>query len=193
MIKTNKAILISIRPRHVADILNGKKTLEIRKKIPNCKLPIDVYIYCTKTGALLFKEQSTNTYWAEEQNKNYRPKYALNGLVVAKFTLKKIEKINSYLEPEQWYMTRELGGGKLLEKSCLSFSKLDDYLFGGDGYAWHIDNLEIFDKPKELSEFSIKNCKTCKANDGSCYFKDECSGIPLTKAPQSLCYVEVSK
>lgn len=29
-----KAILISIKPKYVADILNGKKTIEIRKTMP---------------------------------------------------------------------------------------------------------------------------------------------------------------
>ena len=85
-----KAILISIQPQYVADILNGKKTLEIRKTVPYQYLhdhnfeAYDVYIYCTKGGALLFKEHNTNTYVAETENKNYRPRYALNGKVVAK-------------------------------------------------------------------------------------------------------------
>ena len=43
-----KAIMISIRPEFVEKILNGKKTIEIRKTEPNCKFPIKVYIYCTK-------------------------------------------------------------------------------------------------------------------------------------------------
>ena len=25
-----------------------------------------------------------------------------------------------------------------------------------NGYAWHIDNLVIFDKPKELNDFGVK-------------------------------------
>ena len=43
-----KSILISIKPKWVAKILNGEKTIEIRKTMPKCDLPIDVYIYCTK-------------------------------------------------------------------------------------------------------------------------------------------------
>lgn len=31
-----KCILISVRPQHLANILNGKKTIEIRKQILNC-------------------------------------------------------------------------------------------------------------------------------------------------------------
>ena len=172
-----KAILISIRPNWVAKILNGEKTIEIRKTMPKCDLPINVYIYCTK-----------DRKYANLINRGG----FLTGMVVAKFTLNKVEKINSYFEPEQWYMTRQLCGRKLLEKSCLSFSKLDDYLFGGDGYAWHIENLEIFDKPKELREFnSIKGFTTCE----HCLFDiktcncEHCNS--LTRAPQSWCYIEV--
>lgn len=34
--KGNEYILISIRPEHLANILNGKKTIEVRKKILKC-------------------------------------------------------------------------------------------------------------------------------------------------------------
>lgn len=43
-----KAILMAIKPQYLFKILNGEKTIEIRKTIPNCELPIDVYLYCTK-------------------------------------------------------------------------------------------------------------------------------------------------
>ena len=173
-----KAILISIRPKWVAKILNGEKTLEIRKSMPKCDLPIDVYIYCTKDKNQLVRCQEK--VWGYYKHTKGALKSYFNGKVVAKFTLNKVEKINSYFEPEQWYMTRELGGRKLMEKSCLSFSKLDDYLFGRDGCAWHIENLEIFDEPKELSEFY-----TAKTNKLPRYL------FPLTRAPQSWVYIEV--
>lgn len=42
-----------------------------------------------------------------------------------------------------------------LEKAKLSPQELLDYIsLGKEGYAIHISNLEIFDKPKELSEYS---------------------------------------
>lgn len=34
--KENEYVLISIRPEHLANILNGKKTIEVRKKILKC-------------------------------------------------------------------------------------------------------------------------------------------------------------
>ena len=46
--ETMKKILISIKPKWVAKILNGEKTIEVRKTAPKCELPCEVYIYCSK-------------------------------------------------------------------------------------------------------------------------------------------------
>ena len=43
-----KSIMMSIKPEWVEKILNGEKTVEVRKTIPRCKPPFKVYIYCTK-------------------------------------------------------------------------------------------------------------------------------------------------
>ena len=50
-----KAIMMSIRPRHVRDILNGDKIKEIRKRFPSDYRGW-VYIYVTKGKELLFKD-----------------------------------------------------------------------------------------------------------------------------------------
>ena len=180
-----KAILISIKPKYVADILNDKKTLEIRKTMPKCELPIDVYIYCTKEEYL-----ACDTYTGKRRY-NAFPKgtngFTQSGMVLAKFTLNKVEIINAYDEPERWYMTNSMGGGKLMEKSCLTYEELNSYLKGKNGYAWHIDNLVIFDRPKELNEFKKRN--GCMDFQGYVKYLYE----PLTKAPQSWQFVESEK
>lgn len=167
-----KAILISIKPKYVADILNGRQTIEIRKTMPKCDLPIDVYIYCTK-----------ETNYKDEFYLNFQK---ANGKVVAKFTLKKVEEIRpkvklGLLNTYNTYETETLVINPLLDKCCLSYEELDLYLKWKIGYAWHISNLEIFDRPKELSEFSIKVFPNRKDNLMTRY---------LTKAPQSWCYIE---
>lgn len=153
-----KSILISIKPQWVAKILNKEKTIEVRKAAPKCELPVDVYIYCTK-----------GDYIGHLSNRYV-------GKVVAKFTLNKIENfINGMNELErEWdgkpdaeydYFAYE----KALEKACLTYEEADKYCPDQSFYAWHISNLQIFDKPKELDEFGLK------------------------KAPQSWCYVEELK
>ena len=177
-----KSILISIKPKYVAKILNGEKTIEIRKTMPKCDLPIDVYIYCTKDKQGIWL--SNGKY--DLLNENKYVKSEKNGKVVAKFTLNKVEEIKFNYKNIQ-------------EKSCLSEDELFDYLFDNTpyqedmkkGYAWHISNLVIFDKPKELSEF-YPYCKDKKCE----YRKNHCSicyRTPLTKAPQSWQFVESEK
>lgn len=191
-----KAILISIKPEWVAKILNGEKTLEIRKTIPKCDLPIDVYIYCTKGPG--YCHHAFNAFRSSD-NKAVIPMQLCNGKVVAKFTLNKVEEIKKV-----WYVSaftkqktiscyrgdkNGLIRKQLEEKSCLSLLELKSYIGWDKGYAWHIDNLEIFDKPKELREFYVYSYSVSGIGlDG----EDKTFEIlkPLTKAPQSYCYIK---
>lgn len=169
-----KSILISIKPKYVADILNHKKTIEVRKVMPKCDLPIDVYIYCTKGKPLL--KCSNKRWYIKDRNfilyDNFCYEADFNGKVVAKFTLNKVEEI-------------KFNDKNIQKKSCLSEDELFDYLFDNTpyqedmrkGYAWHIDNLVIFDRPRELSEFIQSKRKN--------YDEPQ-----VQKAPQSWCYVE---
>ena len=47
-----KSILLSIKPKYVAEILNGEKTIEVRKRFPK-DYKGWVYIYCTKEDSLI--------------------------------------------------------------------------------------------------------------------------------------------
>ena len=157
-----KSIMLSIKPKWVAKILNGEKTIEIRKSIPKCDLPIDVYIYCTK-----------DRKYANLINRGG----FLTGMVVAKFTLDNWEKWEIHPEKEPDEEDKEI-----LKLSCLSVNETTKYAAGKPIYGWYIDNLVIFDKPKEISEF--KKCYRSKGypQNQSWY---------LTRAPQSWCYVEI--
>jgi predicted transcriptional regulator len=72
------------------------------------------------------------------------------------------------------------------EKSCLTFVELRNYLKGKNGYEIHISDLEIFDEPKELSEFKQPRDSYGKVN----WNTNEYYYMNLTKAPQNFCYVE---
>ena len=200
----NKTILLSVKPEHVANILNGLKTIEIRKTCPKEELPITVYIYCTKDIKNIYRVMrnynnkvlklvaSSNAFKEELKDRN-----TINGKVVAKFTLNKVEKIkyhcltryNSYgiSKIVNEYNTKSLTYSQLRKAACLTDDKMDNYFSGAlvvdgiVGYAWHIDDLIIFDKTKELSRFGT--------------LTNKCNGFrgglkPLTKAPQSWCYIE---
>ena len=157
----NKVILMSIQPKWLVKILNGDKTIEIRKTMPKCELPIDVYLYCTKSKPYLMVGINDNKTYLDNGGKEsvYSPNhnYIGNGKVVAKFTLNKcyeLEYEDTYGESYFWKNT-VISGRELCKKSCLDNCELYDYSNGKTLYAWHIDDLVIFNEPMELREFSI--------------------------------------
>lgn len=168
-----KSILISIKPEWVALILNGNKIVEIRKTIPKCELPIKVYIYCTKaktTNRHLLKldDEISGTHFVIG---HYGER--IDGLVVAEFMLNRVEELEKTILPTIptcVYLTKTKRFASAVEKiGCLSQNEIYNYLGGKSGYAWYIDNLKIYGKPKELSEFGVKS------------------------PPQSWCYIEEIK
>lgn len=187
----SKAILLSIKPKYVADILNGKKTIEIRKTMPKCDLPIDVYIYCTKDKKHLvapfhfiegwkYKEYNDNTHYAGGWTSNMGND--INGKVVAKFTVRKVEAIDIWQEDLE----------EKMKPACLSIKEFDDYSKGQVAYAYYIEDLVIFDEPKELSEFVHKVVIEHHTKGHIGYLVEE-RFEPLTKAPQNFCYVEAEE
>ena len=88
----------------------------------------------------------------------------------------------------------EMSREQLYKMSCLEFIDFDNYLGWENGYGWHISDLKIYDKPKELSEF--------KKHYRQCYYGDlglatpkcsDCKSCNLKHPPQSWCYVEELK
>lgn len=210
-----KAIMLSIQPQWVAKIFNGEKTIEIRKTMPKCELPIKVYIYCTNQGRpLVYGQENACVSEHYTQTYNISRKEAekiwdvLNGKVVAEFTLNKVDTIEicdpcvlRNGEQEAWWWFKS--------NACLNCEEIMSYIgYGNDhdgwgndyskGYAWHIDDLKIYDEPKELSEFRTPLDKP-KCGYSSCgsYDYSYCKWLTLNcekriikKPPQSWCYVE---
>lgn len=192
-----KAILMSIQPPHSCDILNLIKEWEIRKRFP-----LDyrgwVYIYVTKGNMNECLEYADNP----DRNKEGRwcvtsgYPYA-NGKVIARFYCDKVEEIkfervNDYSYNTFEYMTETLTENELLKLSCLSAEELNNYLKGKTGYAIHISQLEIFDEPKELWEFKYYKKHSCMDYMLPIPKRDNWETLePLTKAPQSMMYIEI--
>ncbi len=194
-----KSILLSIRPKWVAKILNGEKTIEVRKKFPKDYVGW-VYIYCTK-------DQNEELWWYDgtEDFRLYKKGIAnekdigwhlQNGKIVARFWCDNVEEILH--KPNGNFYTNFLSNRKLLTQSCLTQNEISDYTAGNwhqkfsywyGGYAIHISKLEIFDKPKELSEFRLHyGYKECKSKN--CSYDGGCWLCELTNPPQNFCYVE---
>lgn len=191
-----KAILMSIKPKWVAKILNGEKTIEIRKKFPKDYVGW-VYIYCTKEkNKVLLRDDIGKTrhysygFMSVAKHVNI---FDLNpnlcGKVIARFWCDKVEEIKLNLAAR--FFTKSMNEEELLKQSCLTSKELENYLWSNIlfGYAIPIANLSIFDKPREIGEF-----KRCLLGHNNCFHHNcrKCPATsPLTRAPQSWCYVEV--
>ena len=179
---------MSIKPQWVVKILNGEKTIEIRKKFPKDYVGW-VYIYCTKDKPNLYRHFKGEFLHLKETNKIC----LWNGKVVARFWCDKVDiiKPNEY----DYFYPNNKGVNKSLEDlSCLTEEELNDYLCGRYGYATHITKLEIFDKPKEISEFYKIGYEKCAKPQGSLREKvienyNNALKYQLTRAPQSWCYI----
>lgn len=198
-----KCVLLSVKPKWVAKILNGEKTIEVRKRFPSDYVGW-VYIYCTK-------DKKNGLYWVKDwvcvNQKNCVPSIR-NGKVVAKFRCGKVEYIEAtydeYNYGEDDYATETLRPETLYDKTCVSREQMFNYLGLKGGYAIHISDLEIFDKPKELSEFKRPKWSKCGVKDKDGLFQCDkcpygnfktrnCEYVLPIKAPQNYCYVEAEK
>ena len=158
-----KAVLISIKPKWCELIASGKKTVEVRKNRPKLETPFKCYIYCTN-GQSEALWRYRGEYYYDQQFPNERPDKA-NGKVIGEFVCDGIYYWGYTWLPDMIHIQ------DMSRLSCVSDDDLLKYSNGAKDklYAWHISNLVIYDKPKELSEFGIK------------------------RPPQSWCYAEELK
>lgn len=226
-----KAVLIAIQPYYVfliiAQLLGWdipqKKTEEVRKDFPkDSAWNKRVLVYCSKN------RKSYNRIPAQHQP--FMEK--LLGRVVGEFLCDKItqyesefwddatyEAIHEVYEPcdfeEYGEYEHELiaanddnrDDNPLCKSACLTWEELRDYIGKdiNDFYGWHISDLKIYDKPKELGEFyttnnNIKcehkqrgyNMDFCTQFENGQYFCKmlNCDKKKITRPPQSWCYVE---
>ena len=181
-----KAILTSIQSPHTCNILNLIKLLEIRKKFPKDYVGW-VYIYCTKSGGMAYKGED-NKYHVEKI-KNYFPHYCINGKVVARFWCDKVEQV-FWRNPRDDEHIPYLKSCDLLKCACLCQDEFEEYVGDNESYAIHITKLEVFDKPKDIEDFSVVDHEVV----GVDILGEKTSFKilrPLTRAPQSWCYVEI--
>lgn len=187
-----KNILIAIRPQWVEKICHkigedetGKaiyeKRIEVRKSAPQ-EVPFKCYIYET--------QGRTETPWIDEDGHFI---YKGRGQVIGEFICDKVYPIKNRgssfsVADEEQSVTNEIA-----RQSCLYYDDMVSYFGNKDGFGWHISDLKIYDKPKELSEFCIPckvSCENCK---NPLYFECWCEEKGkkiVTRPPQSWCYVE---
>lgn len=161
----SKAVLISIHPEWCELIAKGKKTIEVRKTRPKLDAPFKCYIYCT-AGNLSYPV------------KNGMVCHNNGGkVVIGEFVC---DGIFAVLSHPAIFARHPLFFQAAVDESCLTHGQLEEYAKGKDLCGWHISDLVIYDRPKELNEFQ-------KPSDpNSFWYRD----ISINRPPQSWCYVE---
>lgn len=175
------AVLISISPEWIEKIHRGEKIWELRKTLPK---PADhqfikVYNYETKANGG-------------------------RGKIVSEWVLK------DYLTYFDDIATKDQRA-EVCKNACVTEKQLAEYYQKGREviYCWNINDLKIYDQPKELSEFQkVLDCDDYPCNKGRyCDYEyydssegcwacgidfdgNHCIYKQLTRAPQSWCYVE---
>lgn len=134
-----KAVLMSINPKYCELIAQGKKTIEVRKTMPKIDVPFKVYIYETKGYDTLFGKGKPKKLCVS------------GGRVIGEFVCENIECLN---ERDLFEGMDEISNSRIEEYSCLCIDELLQYKGNKEEiYGWHISDLVIYDKPRELSEF----------------------------------------
>ena len=200
-----KAVLRSIKPYWLYLILTGKKTVEIGKTFPKSEdWNKTVFLYCSKDMRSFNLIPPEDRVWMMLE---------YLGKVACKFVCGRIDTIgkrginNNF---DYCYQSLNVFGNDDIEveitaiqKSCIPKADLNAY--GSTSmrlFAWHISNIVIYDKPRSLGEFYNKcknmHCEGCEhlkyqqvnsdERDYDCEYLG--GNIPLSRAPQSWCYVE---
>ena len=157
-----KSVLISIQPKWCELIANGGKTIEVRKTKPKIDTPFKCYIYQTKKPVSVSFSGTGRHISEYDKNCYYNER---SGKVIGEFVC---DYIDDMRDVER-------------KPTCLTINEWLKYTDGHKGtvWGWHISDLVIYDKPKELSEF--KGLRKTKFGYAP---------YDITRPPQSWCYVE---
>ena len=219
-----KSILISIQPKWCELIANGKKTIEVRKNKPKLDTPFKCYIYCTKDEPLYHSgEKFFVKGWDDFGNGKVIGEFVCDD--ISKYTAEFVE--GDYYEDIRYYYddidgeeqemiictneTERINRCYLFREACMKFDEIKRYVgvnfHDKPFYGWHISNLVIYDRPRELREFTtfcegtgFTNDKLCVNCCHFCFDNDPINGYTrwcgtnkrknVTRPPQSWCYVE---
>lgn len=176
-------ILASIKPYYYYLIAEEIKKIEVRKSALK-NLPQDIAFYMSK-------DEKSFAKIPKELQEKYLKHF---GKVGMKVVCEKIDKYTSLLFRGQEFYQNFTTSEEI--KEHLTLKEIRVYGKGKPIYGWHISDLKIYDKPKELFEFGRKCDYASEIHCRDCLILgdwDSCCGVmckPLTRPPQSWMFVE---
>ena len=150
-------------------------------------------LYCVKAKPYLLNQNIYEFYESKYITSTHKfhekQDYLFNGKIVAEcdfeveeIDCKKADKIDRFYK-----------------YSRLTYRMLDEYLKGNNGYAIHIKNLHIFDKPKCLDELwvfdkqglpnNLYNTPTCMKKVEMIRFLNTTNYILIPVSPEEMCRI----
>lgn len=192
-----RKVLASLKPYYYYLVGEGIKKIEVRKGMPKASdWDNEVLFYMSK-------DEKSFAKIPKEFQEKYRKHF---GKVGMQFICDKVDKIMTLQHTYYNFLGVPLATtteyciwNDDLPQMCLTKKEIEEYGKGKTLYGWHISDLKIYDKPRELSEFRKPcnwnyDCCTCKrakyeltkAEAKVFYGCDS----ELTRPPQSWCYVE---
>ncbi len=156
-----------------------------------------VLLCCTKAKPYLYKSISLNGVYRTEKSKlvGKMRDTELNGKIVAECDFKVEEIFRDFIEGKDYtinpngvwvrsyyFKTITLYESELYNKGCLTFEQMWNYFDDVDdmlvGRAIHIENLHIFEEPKELDEYYYAIPKKMNGFQGPCYVNTSIDKVP---------------
>ena len=206
-----RSVMISVKPRFCDLIAREKKKTEVRKTRPKTEIPFKCYIYCTRAkrseklysnGTVIVKD----TRKLLDRSVRYPGSKIFqrwNGKVIGEFVCDRVYELVTQSQCGSYYVKGEDQSitNDAARHSCLTLKDMHEYLRSNVGYGWHISDLIIYDKPKDLSDF-YRPCIYGEESDVSCFLCDKSGYRPdmhidcfnkVTRPPQSWCYAEEEK
>ena len=128
---------MSLHPKWCNLILDGKKTIEVRKRAPRLETPFKMYLYCTKPNtkdlfAFLLIRRNVNTYKA-------------TGTVCGEVTCVGIEEVAPPFRDK-------LDGTCLTAKEIYAYAGIDEKL-----YYMRLADPIVYNMPSSLDDFGQKH------------------------------------
>lgn len=176
-------ILVSIKPYYYYLIAEEKKKIEVRKMALK-NLPQDIVFYMSK-------DEKSFAKIPKEFQEKYRKHFGKVGLAIV---CDKITRYNCDKNFDEYFIAGYIGAYMPLKEMCLTNKDLIEYGKGRPLYGWHISDLKIYDKPKELREFNrpcsyAGLCFSCDRTKFTSKGDRVCEAL-ITRPPQSWQYVE---
>ena len=180
-----KSVLISIKPQWCEKIASGKKTIEVRRTAPK-ETPFKAYIYEKYDK----KYDDIGICWGNGKWFGHGCKK-----VIGEFICDEVER----------FSVGSLRSDDIEKLACLSYNEMINYFYKPEeldgktvkqGFAWHISDLKIYDKPKELSEFRKSGFMTEEEwlfklyPNTHCHYEAWAKKFEIARPPQSYMFVE---